>query len=572
MVKRGQAPKQDSGKRVKHTVSNKDPSPAVNVAIASDADVAELTQDVLTTCGHNVRAATSASYNSSARRYDDFCTKSDPPFEPTDYVLSPVRFLLFLIKNYDELKDLKKKAVRTMEEAERMKLLEANDIKLSTFKQLHAALQQRFNDHQVLRREAEVKKLQDSELYNRAYRGLLQRLNGGGDKSRQVCYPGEWINKGKSQARLTLADVKRILQDTDVVLTGDDARARALIMLMWTNGARGDSIRQCLLQSLAVKVFERVGPCRCVMFMVSYKNGKTTEAGLVDYLAIIRHRSLTLCPVFALATYLFHRFTIKGEELFLHEPLHLRFTTVPLIAGGKIGQALSYSGMNNVYKKLYAEYGLELGATTHATRKGGSAEMSTLGLELDIIKKHCGWSKDVADKHYLTEPRIEPALAMCDWPYQQDKWDEAFHALRFDIPLEYAWLVGVAAPHLFPMFTSLEQISMDGGREDCDSRAIFKKLFETFMEFVRLLCQDSIWMLVNNSEKFSSHIVCQHMMSCPGYVEILERTHSLWQSGQLAARQPVGVKEMLRAMDRRQQLEQQQQREWQQQWQPSAPP
>ncbi|KAJ9524778.1 hypothetical protein QJQ45_024397, partial [Haematococcus lacustris] len=296
------------------------------------------------------------------------------------------------------------------------------------------------------------------------------------------------------------------------------------------------------------------------------------QAGLVDYLAIIRHRSLTLCPVFALATYLFHRFTIKGEELFLHEPLHLRFTTVPLIAGGKIGQALSYSGMNNVYKKLYAEYGLELGATTHATRKGGSAEMSTLGLELDIIKKHCGWSKDVADKHYLTEPRIEPALAMCDWPYQQDKWDEAFHALRFDIPLEYAWLVGEAAPHLFPMFTSLEQISMDGGREESDSRAIFKKLFETFEEFVCVLCQDSIWMLLNNSEKFSSHIVCRHMMSCPGYVEILNKTHSLWQSGQLAARQPVGVKDMLRAMDRRQQLEQQQQREWQQQWQPSAPP
>ncbi|KAJ9517335.1 hypothetical protein QJQ45_016702 [Haematococcus lacustris] len=127
MVKRGQAPKQDSGKRVKHTTPNQDPSPAVNVAIASDADVAELTQDVLTTCGHNVRAATSASYSSSARRYDDFCNKSDPRLEPTDYVLSPVRFLLFLIKNYDELKDLKKKAVRTMEEAERMKLLVSCD-------------------------------------------------------------------------------------------------------------------------------------------------------------------------------------------------------------------------------------------------------------------------------------------------------------------------------------------------------------------------------------------------------------------------------------------------------------
>ncbi|GFH21530.1 hypothetical protein HaLaN_18855, partial [Haematococcus lacustris] len=69
--------------------------------IGSDADVAELTQDVLTTCGHNVRAATSASY----RRYDDL-----------------------------ELKDLEKKA-------ERMKLPEANDI-------VHALVQQRFNDQE----------------------------------------------------------------------------------------------------------------------------------------------------------------------------------------------------------------------------------------------------------------------------------------------------------------------------------------------------------------------------------------------------------------------------------------
>ncbi|GFH19892.1 uncharacterized protein HaLaN_16921 [Haematococcus lacustris] len=38
-----------------------------------------------------------------AAEVKDFCNKSDPPFEPTDYVLSPVRFLLFLIKNYDEL-------------------------------------------------------------------------------------------------------------------------------------------------------------------------------------------------------------------------------------------------------------------------------------------------------------------------------------------------------------------------------------------------------------------------------------------------------------------------------------
>ncbi|KAJ9510458.1 hypothetical protein QJQ45_015931, partial [Haematococcus lacustris] len=77
-VKRRRAPKQDNGKRLKHTTPNNDPASARNDAIGSDADVAELTQDVLTTRGHNVRAATSASY----RRYDVVTSTTHTPRIP----------------------------------------------------------------------------------------------------------------------------------------------------------------------------------------------------------------------------------------------------------------------------------------------------------------------------------------------------------------------------------------------------------------------------------------------------------------------------------------------------------
>ncbi|MGQ3285862.1 hypothetical protein, partial [Bosea sp. (in: a-proteobacteria)] len=128
---------------------------------------------------------------------------------------------------------------------------------------------------------------------------------------------------------------------------------------------------------------------------------------------------------------------------------------------------------------------------------------------------------------------------------------------RFEIFLAYAWLL-IAAAHIFGSLPELQQaaaklVPSQPPKKQANKQAGFaKKLkacYETVSEAIlaitEVLCQDSIWLHLTNPEVSSQHRLCQHMMHCSGYQEVLAFAAKQLLHGELLRRRPRGPMEIL---------------------------
>ncbi|KAJ9513891.1 hypothetical protein QJQ45_020968, partial [Haematococcus lacustris] len=205
------------------------------------------------------------------------------------------------------------------------------------------------------------------------------------------------------------------------------------------------------------------------------------QAGCVDHLSFVRASSISCCPAHAMAMYMYSRFTVKKETLHLDD--HLQFTQLPLFSGRNPLQSIQYDSMYEKMDQLFVSNGVDVASTTHAPRKGAPVEMAKSGVQHGDIKKHCGWSKDVAEQHYLHHSRMEAVLAMCGWESEHVKWLTTFYAERFEVPLPLVWLRFEAGPHLFPILPALREACSTGSSQTAASRACFKALLAVFEAF-----------------------------------------------------------------------------------------
>jgi len=76
---------------------------------------------------------------------------------------------------------------------------------------------------------------------------------------------------------------------------------------------RGESVRKIQLPDLFPLDLEKEGVTPCFATVVVMSQGKMNQHGRVEYGAFIRNRNVYICPVGALAHYLFMRFHIINE-------------------------------------------------------------------------------------------------------------------------------------------------------------------------------------------------------------------------------------------------------------------
>lgn len=77
--------------------------------------------------------------------------------------------------------------------------------------------------------------------------------------------------------------------------------------------ARGETTRKLQLPDLFTKEMKNEGPTTCLAVMAIMDQGKVNQFGRIDYGGCIRHRDVEVCPVGALAMYLFWRYHVVGE-------------------------------------------------------------------------------------------------------------------------------------------------------------------------------------------------------------------------------------------------------------------
>ncbi|KAJ9520163.1 hypothetical protein QJQ45_030087 [Haematococcus lacustris] len=294
-----------------------------------------------------------------------------------------------------------------------------------------------------------------------------------------------------------------------------------------------------------------------VSALKQFSVGIINHAGSLDHISFVRHFDICMCPAHALGVYFFQRFSVAQETLCPDNSNS--FLQVPLISGHQCLQSMQYDAMNTALRRLFKEHGYDPSSITHAFRKGGAVELAQAGVDSGQLRSHCNWGKlDVAESHYLsTAACMEPVMAMGGWDYTLQNRKSAFWHPRFEIFMTYAWLL-IAAKHIFSSLPELQQaaaklVPSQPPKKQANKQAGFaKKLkacYETVSEAIlaitEVLCQDSIWLHLTNPEVSSQHRLCQHMMHCSGYQEVLAFAAKQLLHGELLRRRPRGPMEIL---------------------------
>jgi hypothetical protein len=106
--------------------------------------------------------------------------------------------------------------------------------------------------------------------------------------------------------------------------------------------ARGETTRFIQLADLFTMELKNEGPTVCEILMVVMRQGKTNVHGRIDYGGCMRHKDIEVCPIGALALYLFYRFDVLGEPFPDLSECRLWYDTY-LINGKNPTKQMSYS-------------------------------------------------------------------------------------------------------------------------------------------------------------------------------------------------------------------------------------
>ena len=118
---------------------------------------------------------------------------------------------------------------------------------------------------------------------------------------------------GTIQDTYNVEELRRVASHYLELRTGRGLRDRMDLLLGHALMARGESTRKIQFPDLFSMPLKDEGPTNCVATMVIMDQGKINQFGRIEYGGCIRHRDAELCPVGALALYLFWRFQCEGE-------------------------------------------------------------------------------------------------------------------------------------------------------------------------------------------------------------------------------------------------------------------
>ena len=110
-------------------------------------------------------------------------------------------------------------------------------------------------------------------------------------------------------------------------------------------------------------------------------NGKTNQFGKVQYMGTLRNRDVRLCPVGALALYLFHRWHGSGEAFPALESRRSWYLTKLLLGSPhKPQESMSYMTQLAHVNTTFDAIGLDSKAKTQAMRGCGARDAELHGV------------------------------------------------------------------------------------------------------------------------------------------------------------------------------------------------
>jgi hypothetical protein len=150
---------------------------------------------------------------------------------------------------------------------------------------------------------------------------------------------------------------------------------------------RGDQRRRAELADMFILHLPNESATQqCMCWIFVFDNGKTNSTGRKQYLGSIRHRDPLVCPIGALAFYLFTRFHYKKEAW---PSLHSLkdWDRIKLLRGGSDREhALNEKTHREWINRVFEGIGFSSSKSTHAGRRTGAQWAEILGVPEDEVR------------------------------------------------------------------------------------------------------------------------------------------------------------------------------------------
>lgn len=162
-------------------------------------------------------------------------------------------------------------------------------------------------------------------------------------------------------------------------------RTRLDVLLGHFYVTRGESRRMAELTDLYPITFhEDEGPTVCDAAILTMSNGKTNKYGRVHHMGAIRHKNPLVCPVGALAAYLFYRWHCSDEKFPSFNRRDDWYNT-KLLLGKDLVEPITYQTQREQITQLFSRCGISSTQKTHALRSSEPLQQDLVGTPTDEV-------------------------------------------------------------------------------------------------------------------------------------------------------------------------------------------
>ena len=251
---------------------------------------------------------------------------------------------------------------------------------------------------------------------------------------------------------------------------------------------RGDDRRSILLHD--VGLYRHPTKADVNILIIILNQGKMNTAGRLEYGGVVRHRDVHLCPVMAVAMWLFWRWQVLSVPTPCFTPTrdtqgrvtHLPWFDEYLVPGHhKTTQlmnpktGLSYETMRSEADKAMSsiEHPVQSRKKTHIERSSGVTLAELSGVDYRDLEKLGHWANDVMSKTYLTGLPMKAVFKIAGWSETGDMAE--LHRAKYQFP-------DSLRRELFPFLEEARSVAQQNGLE-----AGFCSPFLDLLEWLR--CQ-----------------------------------------------------------------------------------
>ncbi|KAJ9511609.1 hypothetical protein QJQ45_007358 [Haematococcus lacustris] len=326
---------------------------------------------------------------------------------------------------------------------------------VSTLKKFHAALNIMFRQNKLREGDNSLDTNLNQHLaYQTAYQNLLFKINGSGK--------------------------------------------RAVLTCMWAGIARSDDIRQLRLQDLRrPNLLPTVGPLTCHAFGFLFIGGKTGTPNGSRYITFTRAANVTVCPVNAIGSFLWHKYSNTRWDMPLpdakEDPNTSPWLTEAFFCVEKTTRttAACWAYMASYYSRLKKQFKIISDKLLHAFRKGAAFNLFNQGAQSDLIRSVGNWKNDVMMQAYTTGAAPQILIQQGGWRHIDNDYLRGYFSERFLIKVpEQA--VHSFYPFLAGLQAAASKMPADSVSGPYVAEAIFMYGEAVIQDFIHQAAEDSL--------------------------------------------------------------------------------